>query len=90
MGGPVPRCAAVQRHPDDPDAKLDILRRLHRRRGVRPSEEGRTLNLGVYAEVLRPGRVSIGDPIVPAELVLAQLPPAPAMPAESRQTAPPP
>ena len=50
VGGPVPRCAAVQRHPDDPGGKLDTLRRLRVIRGVQPSELGRTLNLGVYAE----------------------------------------
>jgi uncharacterized protein YcbX len=61
MGGPVPRCAAVQRHPDQPDLKLDTLRRLNAVRGRQPSELGRTLNLGVYAEVLRPGVVSVGN-----------------------------
>jgi uncharacterized protein YcbX len=61
MGGPVPRCAAVQRHPDQPDLKLDTLRQLNAVRGRQPSELGRTLNLGVYAEVLRPGVVSVGD-----------------------------
>jgi uncharacterized protein YcbX len=65
MGGPVPRCAAVQRHPDDPGKKLNTLRRLHDVRGSQPSELGRTLNLGAYAEVLRPGTVSLGDRFEP-------------------------
>jgi len=61
MGGPVPRCAAVQRHPDHPDQSLDALRRIARLRGPQPSESGRTLNLGVYAAVVRPGVVTVGD-----------------------------
>jgi uncharacterized protein YcbX len=65
MGGPVPRCAAVQRHPDDPGKKLNTLRRLHEVRGSQSSELGRTLNLGVYAEVLSPGTVSLGDRFEP-------------------------
>jgi uncharacterized protein YcbX len=63
IGGPVPRCAAVQRHPDDPGGKLDTLRRLRVIRGVQPSELGRTLNLGVYAEVTQPGMVFVGDQV---------------------------
>jgi uncharacterized protein YcbX len=64
MGGPVPRCAAVQRHPDDPGRSVDALRRIARLRGPQPSESGRTLNLGVYASVVRPGVVAVGDPLV--------------------------
>jgi uncharacterized protein YcbX len=61
VGGPVPRCAAVQRHPDQPDVKLNTLRQLHAVRGSQQSELGRTLNLGVYAEVEQPGTVALGD-----------------------------
>lgn len=64
MGGPVPRCASVQRHPDRPDEKLTTLRRLNAVRGAQPSELGQTLNLGVYAEVLQPGVVTLGDHLV--------------------------
>jgi len=64
MGGPIPRCAAVQRHPDQSNLKLNTLRRLHAVRGRQPSELGRTLNLGVYAEVRQPGTVSLGDRLV--------------------------
>jgi uncharacterized protein YcbX len=61
VGGPVPRCAAVQRHPDHADRPVDTLRRIARLRGPQPSESGRTLNLGVYASVVRPGTVAVGD-----------------------------
>ncbi|MCW2811646.1 MAG: domain containing protein, partial [Friedmanniella sp.] len=64
VGGPVPRCAAVQRHPDHDDRPLDTLRRIARLRGPQPSESGRTLNLGVYASVLRPGTVTVGDQLL--------------------------
>lgn len=65
VGGPVPRCAAVQRHPDHPDRRLDALARIARLRGPQPSESGRTLNLGVYAAVVRPGTVAVGDRLLP-------------------------
>lgn len=61
IGGPVSRCAAVQRHPDDPARSVNALRLINAVRGVQPSEFGRTLNLGVYAHVLTPGLVSVGD-----------------------------
>ena len=64
MGGPVPRCAAVRRHPDHPDQTVAALRRIARLRGPQPSESGRTLNLGVYAAVARPGVVAVGDTLV--------------------------
>ena len=67
MGGPVPRCAAIQHHPDHPEANLNTLRRIHAVRGVRPSELGPKLNLGVYAEVLQPGTVSLGDQLRPTQ-----------------------
>jgi uncharacterized protein len=63
VGGEVPRCPAVQRRPEDGAAGVNALRMIAQSRGPRPSEEGRTLNLGVYAEVLRPGTVSVGDPV---------------------------
>ena len=64
VGGPVPRCAAVQRHPDQPDVKLNTLRQLYAVRGKQPSELGRTLNLGVYAEVGQSGTVALGDQLL--------------------------
>lgn len=62
-GGPVKRCAAVQRHPEGSDATINALRRIKNVRGVGMSEFGRGLNLGVYGEVLRAGLVQVGDPV---------------------------
>ncbi len=61
-GGPVKRCAAVQRHPEG-GATINALRRIKDVRGVGLSEFGRGLNLGVYGEVLRAGQVRVGDPV---------------------------
>lgn len=62
--GPVPRCAAVQLHPDDGARGVNTLRRINEVRGVQPYEGGRGLNLGMYAEVVQPGVVRRGDAIV--------------------------
>lgn len=64
VGGPVPRCAAVTRHPDRGDRDLPVVRLLKAYRGLAPNEFGSGVNLGVYAEVLRPGTVRVGDPVV--------------------------
>jgi uncharacterized protein YcbX len=63
MGGPVKRCAAVQRHPTGVPVRLNALRRINEVRGVAPSELGRGLNLGVYAAVASPGQVRLGDAV---------------------------
>jgi hypothetical protein len=62
-GGPVKRCATVQRHPDGLDGTINALGRINDVRGVGVSEFGRGLNLGVYGEVLRAGEVQVGDPV---------------------------
>jgi uncharacterized protein YcbX len=53
--GPVPRCAATTRHPDRGDADLKTLHLLKAARD-------NTL-FGVYAEVVTPGTIRIGDPL---------------------------
>ena len=63
MGGPVPRCNATTRNPDSGDSDLKTLHLIHQHRGKQPNEFGDGLNLGVYAEVITPGRVSVGDEI---------------------------
>ncbi len=62
IGGPVKRCAAVQRHPEGSLVRLNTLKRIHDVRGTGTSELGRGLNLGVYGEVVSPGPVCVGDP----------------------------
>jgi uncharacterized protein YcbX len=54
--GPVPRCAATTRNPDGGDADLKTL---HLLKAVRDN----TL-FGVYAEVVTPGTVRTGDPLL--------------------------
>jgi uncharacterized protein YcbX len=66
VGGEVPRCAAVQRRPGDGARGVNVLRQIAQVRGRRESSDGRTLNLGVYATVLRPGTVSVGDAVAVA------------------------
>jgi uncharacterized protein YcbX len=61
VGGPVKRCAAIQKHPDGAETHVNALRLINDRRGTGDSEEGRGLLLGVYAHVLQPGPVRVGD-----------------------------
>ena len=66
VGGPVKRCAAVQRQPDGGEVATNALRLIKDVRGVQPSELGRGLLLGVYGEVEEPGLVRVGDPVRPS------------------------
>jgi uncharacterized protein YcbX len=61
VGGPVPRCAAVTRNPDTGLVDLRTLHMINAYRGRQPNEFGEGLNFGVYAEVLAPGTVRVGD-----------------------------
>lgn len=61
VGGPVPRCNATTRDPDSGDSDLRTLHLIHEHRGRQPNEFGDGLNLGVFAEVVTPGTVSVGD-----------------------------
>jgi len=66
IGGPVPRCAATTRNPDDGDADLKTLHLIERYRGVAVGELGRGIHFGVYADVVEPGVVRVGDALTPA------------------------
>jgi uncharacterized protein YcbX len=59
VGGPVPRCATTTRSPDTGVRDFDTLRQVKAYRGLR---EGKHIDFGVYAVVVEPGRVRVGDP----------------------------
>lgn len=61
VGGAVPRCAATTRNPDDGAVDLKTLHLLRTSRGVTVGELGRGLHFGVYADVVSPGVVRVGD-----------------------------
>ncbi|WP_405150900.1 MOSC domain-containing protein [Sphaerisporangium sp. NBC_01403] len=59
--GPVKRCGTVTRNPSGGAADLRVLRLIKDYRGLGESVFGRGVNFGVYADVIRPGRVRVGD-----------------------------
>lgn len=61
--GNVGRCAVTQQDPDTGLTTFDTLRHIHDARGQLPTTE--PLPFGVHAEVLVPGRVSLGDAVEP-------------------------
>jgi uncharacterized protein len=62
VGGPVPRCATTTRDPSTGRRDLDTLREIAAYRGKR---EGKKVDFGVYASVVEPGRVRVGDLVEP-------------------------
>lgn len=62
--GPVKRCGAVLRNPDDGESDLRTLRYIKDYRGLSETILGRGVAFGVYAAVERPGRVRVGDEVV--------------------------
>jgi uncharacterized protein YcbX len=60
-GGNIGRCAVTTQDPDTGIRSLDTLRLLAETRGDLPASE--PLPFGVWAEVLVPGRVRVGDPV---------------------------
>ena len=63
IGGPVPRCATTTRDPSTGQRDLDTLREIAAYRGRRG---GKDIDFGVYAQVVRPGRVRVGDTVEPS------------------------
>lgn len=64
-GGPVQRCAATTRNPDSGSVDLKTLRLIMGYRGRQGSVFGLGANFGVYAEVVEPGTISVGDALIP-------------------------
>jgi uncharacterized protein YcbX len=62
IGGPVARCATTTRDPNTGKRDLDTLREIAAYRGKR---DGKKIDFGVYAQVVRPGRIRVGDPVEP-------------------------
>lgn len=62
VGGPVPRCATTTRDPSTGVRDFDALRAIAAYRGRR---NGHDIDFGVYARVLEPGRVGVGDAVEP-------------------------
>jgi uncharacterized protein YcbX len=60
-GGPVHRCAATTRDPESGAVNLQTLRLITTYRGRQDSVFGPGANFGVYADVVEPGRVAVGD-----------------------------
>jgi uncharacterized protein len=58
VGGPVPRCATTTRSPETGRRDFDTLKQVKAYRGLR---QGKHIDFGVYAAVIEPGRVRVGD-----------------------------
>ncbi len=56
------RCRMTTRNPDTGVRDFDTLRAIKSYRGVRG---GKSIDFGVYASVVEPGRVRVGDPVEP-------------------------
>jgi uncharacterized protein YcbX len=63
-GGPVKRCAATTRNPGTGDIDLQTLKLIGALKGREDHAPwGAGFFFGIYADVLVPGRVSVGDPV---------------------------
>ncbi len=62
VGDPVPRCAVTTQDPDTGDRDFPTLAAIRRYRG--PMRDGE-ICFGVYASVIEPGTVRVGDPVEP-------------------------
>ena len=56
------RCRMTTRNPDTGVRDFDTLREIKSYRGLR---DGKGIDFGVYADVVEPGRVRVGDPVEP-------------------------
>jgi uncharacterized protein YcbX len=63
--GHVGRCVITNRHPETGDIDLQTLKILGSYR--RDAETTEPVAFGIYGEVIQPGTISLGDPVVVAE-----------------------
>jgi uncharacterized protein YcbX len=56
------RCVMTTRNPETGNRDFDTLRAIKAYRGLR---DGKHIDFGVYADVEKPGRVRVGDPVDP-------------------------
>ena len=61
---PDARCAITTQDPDTGERDLDTLRTIIRYRGFRQDDSERKIDFGVLGDVHRPGRVTVGDPVM--------------------------
>jgi hypothetical protein len=60
---PDARCAITTQDPDTGERDLDTLRTILAYRGFRAGDTERKIDFGVLGEVLKPGRVAVGDKV---------------------------
>jgi uncharacterized protein len=60
VNGPIPRCAMTTHDPDTGERDFDTLRAIKDYRGL---VNGKDLMFGVWADVVVPGRVRVGDTV---------------------------
>ena len=67
VGGPVARCAAITRHPEQGKRDAPLVRAIRDYRGMAETVFRDMAHpgvpFGVYANVIEGGRVKLGDPI---------------------------
>jgi uncharacterized protein len=61
---PDARCVITTQDPDTGERDFPTLHVIRQYRGLR---DGRKLDFGVYADVVRPGRISVGDAVAPSD-----------------------
>jgi uncharacterized protein YcbX len=64
VGGPIPRCVVTTLHPDVGIKDFDALKTIAAYRGVTPD---RDINFGMYADVVEPGMIAVGDEVALAD-----------------------
>ena len=64
----IPRCLTVEHRPHDGDRSLKVQQRIRSVRGQTVGKWGPAVLFGVYADVIRPGTVKIGDNAAVGEL----------------------